>query len=39
MMATREQTRGTGISTALIYTRVSSDGQAREGVSLEAQLA
>src|SRR5438045_9390471 len=28
-----------GITTALIYTRVSSDEQAREGVSLDAQLA
>src|SRR5581483_10316863 len=28
-----------GITTALIYTRVSSDDQRREGVSLEAQLA
>jgi DNA invertase Pin-like site-specific DNA recombinase len=31
--------RGNGIVTALIYTRVSSDEQAREGVSLDAQLA
>jgi DNA invertase Pin-like site-specific DNA recombinase len=29
----------TGMTTALIYTRVSSDEQAREGVSLDAQLA
>lgn len=29
----------TGVTTALIYTRVSSDEQAREGVSLDAQLA
>ena len=29
----------TGITIALIYTRVSSDDQAREGVSLDAQLA
>ena len=28
-----------GLVTALIYTRVSSDDQAREGVSLDAQLA
>jgi site-specific DNA recombinase len=28
----------TGITTALIYTRVSSDEQAREGISLDAQL-
>ena len=28
-----------GITTALIYTRVSSDEQAREGISLDAQLA
>src|SRR5687767_9998018 len=28
-----------GVTTALIYTRVSSDEQAREGVSLDAQLA
>jgi len=31
--------RCNGISTALIYTRVSSDEQAREGLSLPAQLA
>ncbi len=29
----------TGVTIALIYTRVSSDEQAREGVSLDAQLA
>jgi len=29
----------TGVTTALIYTRVSSDEQAREGLSLDAQLA
>src|SRR5207248_3631325 len=29
----------TGLVTALIYTRVSSEDQAREGVSLDAQLA
>ena len=28
-----------GVRTALIYTRVSSDEQAREGISLDAQLA
>src|SRR5918997_483028 len=27
------------LTTALIYTRVSSDDQAREGISLDAQLA
>src|SRR5918997_5521905 len=27
-----------GVTTALIYTRVSSDEQAREGLSLDAQL-
>ena len=30
---------GSGVTIALIYTRVSSDEQAREGVSLDAQLA
>ena len=30
---------GSSLITALIYTRVSSDEQAREGVSLDAQLA
>ena len=28
-----------GIPTALVYTRVSTEDQAREGVSLDAQLA
>ena len=30
---------GSGVTIALIYTRVSSDEQAREGLSLDAQLA
>jgi hypothetical protein len=28
-----------GVTIGLIYTRVSSDDQAREGISLDAQLA
>src|SRR3954470_11395487 len=36
-MATRKPVPSS-ITTALIYTRVSSDEQAREGVSLDAQL-
>lgn len=32
------RTMNTGIPTAVIYTRVSSDEQARDGVSLDAQL-
>lgn len=36
--STRSTTTPTAIPTALIYTRVSSDEQAREGVSLDAQL-
>src|SRR3954466_9633840 len=36
-MATRKPAAST-ITTALVYTRVSSDEQAREGVSLDAQL-
>src|SRR5438874_2054742 len=35
----RDTVQGNGLVTALIYTRVSSDEQAREGVSLDAQLA
>ncbi len=38
-MKTVAQPESRGITTALIYTRVSSDDQAREGVSLDAQLA
>src|SRR3954454_1416584 len=36
-MATRKPAAST-ITTALVYTRVSSDEQAREGVSLDVQL-
>src|ERR671931_1568927 len=35
----RGTVQGNGLVTALIYTRVSSDEQAREGLSLDAQLA
>src|SRR5438045_4647935 len=35
----RDTVHGTGLVTALIYTRVSTDEQAREGVSLDAQLS
>lgn len=35
----RVSQQSTGVTTALIYTRVSSDEQAREGVSLDAQLS
>ena len=39
-MATKTRpTTTSGVTTALIYTRVSSDEQAREGLSLPAQLA
>src|SRR6184192_4323959 len=34
----RDTVRGDGLITALIYTRVSTDEQAREGLSLDAQL-
>ena len=35
----RDTIHGAGLITALIYTRVSTDEQAREGLSLDAQLA
>ena len=38
-MKTVAHTASRGITTALIYTRVSSDDQAREGISLDEQLA
>ena len=38
-MTTNRTHERPGIPTALIYTRVSSEDQAREGVSLDAQLA
>ena len=38
-MAARKPTSNGSIVTALIYTRVSTEDQAREGVSLDAQLA
>src|SRR5918995_3513611 len=34
----QERSAATSITTALVYTRVSSEEQAREGVSLDAQL-
>src|SRR5437868_4594884 len=38
-MARQGTQPASGLTTALIYTRVSSDEQAREGISLDAQLA
>src|SRR4051794_26228179 len=38
-MARQAKSPSSSVTTALIYTRVSSDEQAREGVSLDAQLA
>ena len=37
-MTKQRKSEATSITTALIYTRVSSEEQAREGVSLDAQL-
>src|SRR5215213_7056130 len=39
MVQRRTATGTSSLTTALIYTRVSSEEQAREGVSLDAQLA
>lgn len=38
-VAVKPPARASGIITALIYSRVSSDEQVREGLSLSAQLA
>src|ERR687897_176166 len=38
-MTKLRKSEATSITTALVYTRVSSEEQAREGVSLDAQLA
>src|SRR5215212_7055021 len=37
-MTKQQKSGATSITTALVYTRVSSEEQAREGVSLDAQL-
>src|SRR5918995_6989023 len=37
-MTKQRTSEATSVTTALIYTRVSSEEQAREGVSLDAQL-